>query len=222
MNKLIKLRDRIFPDYSRVPLIFCGVTQFFAYFVTSKITLFERVEVDIPLDAKVEIIPWWIVIYVLAYLYWIWGYVYVCRASRDECLRFCRADYISKAICALFFIFMPTGLVQKPVEGAGVFEWMLRAIYAIDEPRNLFPSMHCLMSWLICRRLGAIKGVDIRLKIGAYAFTILVFFSTIFTGQHLIIDIPGGVLVAEITMLVSYKLPLRFGRTHEKHDCREA
>ena len=153
----------------------------------------------------IPIAPPWIAVYVGAYLYWVVGYVAIARVSPGVCRRFFRADYLAKAVAMLSFIFLPTWLPREQVASGGAFGWLLRAIYAADPPNNLFPSLHCSVSWLIARQIGALSAFRPAVKAAAFAFSVLVFLSTLYTRQHLIADVLGGMLLAEGAFYISRK-----------------
>ena len=200
-----KFIDRIIPRYAQLPLIFCGITQILAYGVTKHIHIRDFVDLALPIDHVIPVRPEWVLVYVLSYVYWIAGYIAICRVGKENCRQLCRADYISKVICAACFILIPTTLPRDPVSG-GAFAWLLNLIYALDTPYNLFPSMHCLMSWLVAREMMGIKKFHPAVKWGAVVFSVLVFASTVFTRQHFLIDIPAGMLTAEIARFISHRL----------------
>lgn len=200
-----KFIDRIIPRYAHLPLILCGITQFLAYFCTKYIHIRGFVDISLPIDHVISVRPEWVSVYILSYVYWIVGYIAVSRVSRERCLRLCIANYFAMAICAVCFVLIPTTLPRDPVSG-GVFAWLLNLIYALDTPLNLFPSQHCLISWLLARELMDVKKFHPAIRWGAVAFSFLVFASTVFTRQHFIIDIPAGVAVAEISRYIAHRL----------------
>ena len=71
---------------------------------------------------------------------------------------------------------------------------------------NLFPSVHCLESWVCFRgalkskRMGNIYTVIMGIC------TVLIFASTLLVKQHIIIDVFGGVAVFEVAMYIENKL----------------
>ena len=76
---------------------------------------------------------------------------------------------------------------------------------AAGHPTNLFPSIHCFVSWLgtryiyECRSLRH-RGLTCTLcTVGS----VLVFLATMFTKQHVFYDVISGVAVAEIGWLVA-------------------
>jgi membrane-associated phospholipid phosphatase len=199
--------DRIIPRYARVPLLFCAVAQFLAYYLPRALPRLPYVvDMATKLDRLITVTPAWILVYVAAYLYWVYGYVAIARVSPDVCRRFCRADYIGKAVAFVCFVLLPTCLPRSEVEGGGAFGWMLRAIYAADAPDNLFPSLHCSVSWLVARFMGTLPAFSTGVKIASFLFAILVCVSTLFTGQHVIADAIGGILLAEGAIYLSGKV----------------
>lgn len=203
-----KFIDRFIPRYAQLPLIMCGVTQFLAYFCTKYIHIRDFVDMALPIDHRIPVRSEWVVPYVLSYVYWALGYIAICRVGREKCRELCRADLIAKIIATVCFVLIPTTLPRDPVPG-GVFGWVLNLVYALDSPYNLFPSMHCLFSWLIARELMGIKKFSPVIRWGAVVFSFMVFASTVFTRQHFIIDIPAGMAVAEIARFISRRVERR-------------
>lgn len=201
-----KYIDRIIPRYAQLPLAMCGVTQGIAYFATKQVRIFDAMEWSTALDAYIDVHPEWVTVYVAAYIYWVVAYIAVCRAGEKNCRLLCRADYLAKAVAAMCFVLMPTTLPREPLTEGGAFEWALNIIYTLDTPYNLFPSMHCLLSWLPARELMDIKEYPWAARWGAVAFSILVFASTVYTGQHVVVDIAGGVALAEIVRFASHRI----------------
>ena len=113
------------------------------------------------------------------------------------------------------FILMPTimdrvseGVLQK-VQEPGVLNWMMKFIYAADgweKGRALFPSFHCLMS-IYCY-LGIRKQNEISrgFKVYTVVMTILICLSTLYTKQHYIVDVIGGLGIPVICYAIVRKL----------------
>ena len=201
-----KFIDRIIPRYAQLPLILCGVTQFLAYFVTKYIHVCDYVDMTTCIDRMTPVQPAWVTVYIASYIYWIAGYIAVCRRSERNCRLLCRADYMAKLAAALCFVLMPTTIARPEMNGTGIFERLLWLIYYLDTPFNLFPSLHCLFSWLLARELMDIKEFSPVIRWGAVIFSFMVFASTVFTAQHVVADIAGGVALAELARLCSHRL----------------
>lgn len=203
--------ERILPSYARIPLVLLVIINLIVYEGTQFLMLHAKHwDLALPLDARIPFRPAWIVIYILAYLQWVVGYVLIARESREHCYRVLAGEIIAKFICMLFFIVLPTRIERPVVEGSGVFAALTRLIFASDLPGNLFPSIHCLESWICFRGAIGMKRVPRWYAPAMLAFTLMVFASTVLVKQHVLVDIPAGVLVAELGLLLSDKL--RAGR----------
>ena len=203
--------ERILPSYARIPLVLLVIINLIVYEGTQFLMLHAKHwDLALPLDARIPFRPAWIVIYILAYLQWAVGFIVISRESRAHCNRVLAGEIIAKFICMLFFIALPTRIERPVVEGSGVFAALTRLIFASDLPGNLFPSIHCLESWICFRGAIGMKRVPRWYAPAMLAFTLMVFASTVLVKQHVLVDIPAGVLVAEVGLLLSNKL--RAGR----------
>ena len=109
---------------------------------------------------------------------------------------------------------MPTTNVRPVVNGTDIFSQMLRWVYQIDDPTRLFPSIHCLVSWFCYIGIRGQKQIPKWYQRFSLVFAILVCVSTQVTKQHYIVDVFGGIAVAEICYRISGKIMER--RSREK------
>ena len=200
---MIKRLWNRFPRYAWAPMLAMWAAQFQAYYFSKVFAHRPIVDMALPIDSRIPLVPGWILPYVGAYVYWIAGYGYLCAVDKKYGRQIAFADVLGKTVAALFFILLPTTFVRPDASGGGVCRWMVRMIYALDEPRNLFPSLHCFCSWIIARGLMPLKQVKPWVKFSAAAFSLLVCASTLFTRQHLFLDVPGGILLAEGCLLLA-------------------
>ena len=144
-------------------------------------------------------------IYFGCYIFWIINYILIYRRSREYAYRFFVADFLSRIVCLVFFLCYPTTLVRPAVEGEGIFYDAIRFLYKIDAPTNLFPSIHCLVSWFCF--IGIISDIKIPkwYKVMSFLIALAVFVSTLTTRQHVIVDVVGGVVLAQICYLIAQK-----------------
>ena len=201
----------IVPAYARIPLALLVIINLIVYEGTQFLMLHAKHwELALPLDGRIPFRPAWMVIYILAYLQWAVGYVMIARESRERCYRVFMGEIIAKFICGLFFIVMPTRIERPSVEGSGFIAWFTRLVFSADLPGNLFPSIHCLESWFCFRGAIGMKRAPRWYAPAMLALTLLVVASTLLVKQHVLVDIPAGILVAELGLLLSTKL--RAGR----------
>ena len=203
--------ERILPSYARIPLALLVIINLIVYEGTQFLMLHAKHwDLALLLDGRIPFRPAWIVIYILAYLQWAVGFIVISRESREHCYRVFMGELIAKLICGVFFILLPTRIERPVMEGSGFIAWLTRLIFAADLPGNLFPSIHCLESWICFRGAIGMKRVPHWYAPAMLAFTLMVFASTLLVKQHVLADIPAGILVAEAGLLLSDKL--RAGR----------
>ena len=78
----------------------------------------------------------------------------------------------------------------------------MRFVYAADPATNLFPSIHCLVSWMCFIGIRKQKHIPVWYKVFSAVFALLVFASTQFTKQHYIIDVFAGAAIAELSYFI--------------------
>ncbi len=194
----------ILPKYAVLPLLFILATNTFVYFGTRLFTTnLVHHSMKMALDDYIPFVPFFISFYILAYVQWIVGYVVIARESKEHCYKFLLGEFIAKLICLGFFVFYPTMIVRPEITGHGIWESLTQIIYDMDAPNNLFPSIHCLESW-VCFR-GSVKLLKTP---GWYSSlmlisSVLVFLSTVLVKQHVVIDIFGAIAAVEIGLAIS-------------------
>lgn len=202
-------RRQIIPKYAYIPLLTMLIMNFIVYNGSKIFTnSLYHYNASIIIDAYIPFVPFFISFYILAYVQWIVGYIRIAKEDKETCYHFCTAEVIAKLLCLFFFLVFPTTIVRPEVTGNGIWEMLTRFIYSADAPVNLFPSIHCLESWMCFRGTMVLKNVSKKYKIGMFVFTIFVCMSTVFVKQHVFIDIIGGILVVEIGLYITKKFHL--------------
>lgn len=205
---------RVIPAYASFPLLLTGLMNLFAYQGAKLVQLLfssqEMLDMTGALDRRFPFAPVWVLAYVGTFVFWFYQYTTVARESPEKAYRLATADAVAKLICLFFFIFLPTTNARPTVEGSGFVPWLMRLIYALDTPTNLFPSIHCFVAWLGTRFMYECRLPKHRVLTGVLCTvgTLLVFLSTLFTKQHVLWDVVSGVAVAEIGYWVARLTPL--------------
>jgi len=150
------------------------------------------------IDRAVPFLPWTTGIYFGCYLLWIANY-FLCAADKNTTRRdrFFSADALSKLMCFVLFVLVPTTNIRPEVVGDTFWDALTRHLYHIDSPVNLFPSIHCLVSWLCWVGVRDRKDVPAVHRWFSLAVAIAVCISTLTTKQHVIVDVLAGVGLAE-------------------------
>lgn len=155
------------------------------------------------LDRKIPLVPWTIVIYFGCYVFWAVNYYLCATQDVQERNRFFLADLLAKGVCFVLFLGIPTTNVRPEVVGDGIFDGLMRFLYAVDAADNLFPSMHCLTSWLCWIGVRQRKEMYGWYRWVSLGIAILVCISTLTTYQHVIADVAAGILIAEVCYLIA-------------------
>ena len=171
------------------------------------------------LDGLVPAVPAFSIIYVIAFPFWYITYFLICRSDRERCWRLVVTDVAAKLLCGVIFILVPTTNVRPEITGSGLGEMILNMIYASDAPDNLFPSIHCLESWICFLAIRDEEKVPAWIKTAAFVLAFLICLSTLFTKQHVFVDMIAGVMIADFAwnlgtpeFVRSLRLNRRLGR----------
>lgn len=68
--------------------------------------------------------------------------------DKRHCYRFLMADWLAKAVCFICYVVYPTTNTRPEIVGSDIWAQLMRFLYSMDAADNLFPSIHCLVSWL--------------------------------------------------------------------------
>lgn len=200
---------KIFSPWGIAPLLAAVFCNFLVYLGCNRLTEnWTLHSLALPVDAQIPLIPCTIVIYFGCYLFWIVNYILIYRRSREYAYRFFVADFLARVVCLLFYLLYPTTLERPVVEGTGFFEEAIRFLYQIDAPTNLFPSIHCLVSWFCFIGILGDKKIPVWYKAASFFMAAAVFVSTLTTRQHVILDIVGGVVFAQLCFWIAQRTNL--------------
>ena len=203
-RRKVSLIEWIVPKFARLPLFLIVVINFSAYFLSRLVTAeAKHYDLSLPIDRMFPRVPWTVLIYFGCYLFWIANYIMACRLNKKQTLRFACADIMAKLVCFMFFIFLPTTMPRPEVTEPGAFNSMLAFLYQIDPADNLFPSIHCLVSWFCFIGIRAEKSYPTWYKVASVIMALSVCVSTLTTRQHVIVDVFAGLFLAELTYLIS-------------------
>ncbi len=203
-------RSGLVPRETVLPLAITAAVHFLSYYLPKLLTRRRKHRrMATRWDKKLPVVPAFISVYVLAYVQWIVSYIRLARRDPKALRRVARASVLSETLAAAVYVLCPTTLHRPEVTGKGLFARLTRLIYRADTPQCLFPSMHCLQSWLCFRGTTLANGMGRLTRAGSLVFTLLVCASTVLVGQHVLVDIPAGILFAEGGLWLSRRLERR-------------
>lgn len=179
------------------------------------------------IDDRIPIIPVFAVIYLYSYIFWIMGPMAVSLTKKRNFVNYIAGLSLAYLIGFLIFIFVPTymdrvkeGLMTAAAQ-PGFFNRLLKIIYAADGSEkafNLFPSYHCLISSYCYLGVCGQKEISKGFRIYSFIMAVLISLSTVFTKQHYILDVFGGIGISLFCWLLMKKLDP--GKKYAEESCR--
>lgn len=193
--------------------------QIFCYYGTKLLnTGREHYNVETVIDKAIPLIPWTVIIYIAAFLFWAAYYLCILSSDLESARTLTIADLISKAICFVIFLAVPTEMVRPDFQVTGAATWVLKTVYAIDTPRNLFPSIHCSMSWMCFIAINNNKNASKRLKLFTLLASAAICLSTMTVKQHVFLDVISGIGVAYISYYIAVLILKKDNKDNKKEN----
>ena len=156
-----------------------------------------RPEGGIEPKLPIDIFPvWsiWVLPYVLCYALWSVSLVWIILKTEDGLFRsFVASCMLTFAVGNMIFIFFPTYVMPASLSGNDIFTWLLHMIHKNSGKYDAFPSAHIYITTLLTLFFSRWYPRQRSLWI---LILVIVSFSTLFTGQHYILDVIGGYVVA--------------------------
>ena len=222
MKNLLKGLTRILPAYGVFPVIFSFVFNCLVYSGSRVIAGgWYHHNIETGVDRSIPFVPEFLMIYFGCYVFWAVNYILIARQDRRSVYQFFTGDFISRCVCLVSFLAFPTTNTRPLITGSGLWNQAALWLYSIDAADNLFPSIHCLVSWFCYLGIRGRKEIPRWYQSVSMVIAILVFASTLLTKQHVIVDVAGGILLAESCFFIGRKTDLyriyeRFGSRIEQ------
>jgi membrane-associated phospholipid phosphatase len=157
----------------------------------------ERTTGGIEPKISIDIFPiWpiWILPYVLCYILWFSGLAWIILKTEDRSFRsFFAACMLTFGIGVTIFTFFPTYVRAVTLEGSDIFTVALRMMHETWGRYAAFPSGHVYITALLVLFFSRWYP---RYKLLWMMLLVIISLSTLFTGQHYILDVIGGYVVA--------------------------
>jgi membrane-associated phospholipid phosphatase len=146
------------------------------------------------LDDLVPLWPIWILPYLLSVAWWTTCFLWAAWKMEDNLYRALMGGAIAVMLCSyLVYLFFPTYVVRPTITGSGPLYDLVRLVYSNDRVHNAFPSGHTYNAVLLALFWWRWQPRLRWLWVTIAALTVL---STLFTGQHHVVDPLGGALLA--------------------------
>ncbi len=183
--------------------------QLFTYLVP---TLFTDVltlhDITLPIDGLIPFAPAFVIPYVLVFIEWGYCYLLAPLLERERFARFMAALVIGYVSIFMIYILYPTTYTRPEAVGDGFFARLMEGIFGIDEPSRCMPSLHCYLGWMCWKLVHRQQRVAKWLRVTVFVFALLILPTTLLIKQHVFVDVPTGVLMAELTWFAAGKTKL--------------
>ncbi len=173
-------------------------------------------------DRMIPFIPEFALPYTIWYPFLLLVFILILRQDKREYYRTLLATCLGLLLSNFVFLMFQTTVARPDVEPGGLFNWLVRFVYANDQPYNCFPSVHVLTSALMIFGSGVLRW-SAKIPIAFVGTSIIV--STLFVKQHVIADVLGGLLAAKLVfwlagalmpLILKTKPPLRDSLPEER------
>jgi membrane-associated phospholipid phosphatase len=152
---------------------------------------------ELALDRAIPLEPVWMLAYGSI---WIFAFLPVFVVRQPELTR--RAMLAALTVIGVAyvgFLAYPTVLPRPETVGEGFFAKSLEVNYELDPPYNCFPSLHVAWAFvaaLTCYRVH--RGVGVV----ALVWATIIGVSTLYTKQHYVVDVIGGIAIGYLAYLL--------------------
>jgi membrane-associated phospholipid phosphatase len=163
------------------------------YFPINRI-MEEGVVLATPWDALIPLWPVWVIPYLLSLVWWTGCFIWAAWKMDDSRYRAFVVSVITVTLASyVVYILYPTYVVRPALSGNDWLTEIVRGLYAADRVNNAFPSGHTYNTVLITFFWWRWYPRQRWLWL---AIAIIILFSTLFTRQHNLPDLLGGVVFA--------------------------
>ncbi len=173
------------------------------------------------IDDYIPFCPYFIVPYFLWFLFISAVVLYFAfiNKSRKEYWQLICSLGIGMTLFIIVSLIFPNGQELRPsLSGDGIFIEMVRYLYKVDTPTNVFPSIHVFNTIACCIAVFRHKGFRFKRLVPAAAgiLGVLIVLSTVFLKQHTLLDVAGAIILN----IFCYQLLYKPKAVHEKQPAR--
>jgi membrane-associated phospholipid phosphatase len=148
-------------------------------------------------DTKIPFLSWFSFPYASWMLVMYLGFLYFAIRNRSLFWRVFIAYNVAVLACNVIFVLMPTYVPRPDFPLTDSASMLVQFIYSHDAPFNCFPSVHCLTSYLLFITINRDMKLAKLPRIGWSVLLWLIIASTVFIKQHSLLDVAGGIALAE-------------------------
>ena len=176
--------------------------------------------VHVPLDDMIPFVEFFIVPYLFWFPYVAIPLVYFFLTDKETFLKSCRFLFTGMTVFLIISTIYPNGAYLRPIvfPRDNIFTTVVKILYKMDTPTNLFPSIHVYnalgthLSICYSKKFGGSRAF----KIGSFIIAILIVLSTMFIKQHSVFDVLTAIVMVGIFWVIFYVKDLSILRRLKK------
>jgi len=173
--------------------LFLGAWAIQMIYVPTSQWLTGGIAPKISLDALIPISPIWVVPYMLCHPLWFTAFFYAAWKMEEKLYRgFLAACYLTFSVGMLIYVSFPTFVEPQILPGKDSFSTLLRMVQFADGDYDALPSGHIYITTLLALFFSKWHS---RLRVLWFSLLIVISLSTLFTGQHYLLDVVTGLIM---------------------------
>jgi membrane-associated phospholipid phosphatase len=186
----------------RVLLLLSVIASASLYFLFNNPT--ENVlDLSTGLDRMLPFVPSFIIFYDIWYPFIIIGGMILFFLDGNIFKRAALALDIGYLSSYVTFYFFQSTVTRPDVSGGGIFLYLVRFTYGFDKPYNCFPSIHVLVTFVVCAAILRSRVYSKSWKVFSIIISVLIIVSTVLIRQHVVLDIFGGIIYGIAAIKIS-------------------
>ena len=155
------------------------------------------------IDEAIPFNAWFIIPYFVWYLLLFAVPYYIYIKDKNRFCKYIINYFFITLIANIIFLLYPSIVIRPEFETTGILTFITNFIYWVDTPAiNCFPSLHCAMSMLFILMICPMKSYNNKFRLFIFFISVLIMFSTLFTKQHVFIDLVSGDILAFVVFLI--------------------
>ena len=178
---------------------------------------------EIPFDSRIPLLPWTAVIYNTWAPFIIILCLYYLVRDRQLFRRYVFTMILGQLMADVTFVFFQTRIpvpYEQVYSATDIWSKLLAMTYRADNNYCGFPSIHVILCTLTIYFIWKLRDTRLWFKILVSLYFTGVAITTVTTKQHVVLDIPGGILYALASIPLALPLADLIDRKLYKEDFR--
>jgi len=164
----------------------------------------NAIPINSTIDDRIPYVSWFVIFYASWMVILYVAFIYMGLTDRKLYWRTIITYNVAVTISNIIFIVFPTTMPRPDITGNDIFTLLVQFIYSNDEPVNCFPSIHCLTTYLLLIVMNRHKLLTVTWRVVFSIFFWGIIASTVFIKQHALVDVIGGIALAEFTYRIVF------------------